>query len=189
MNIVLIGGNGYLGRTVTQKLLEQSNEATIYVLSRSGHNQLVNQQIINIPVDVTDYQAVAKVLPDKIDYVVDFVGRPADDANELTAVNQLPAQTMLQIANNYQVRAMGFIGGILGPKSFTNIKTAIIQMLQKSSVPLVTVEPTLIYGNGRKDSMTKMVPFLKFLGLFSRKFKPVDVNLVAAELVAKLTHY
>ncbi|WP_369396219.1 hypothetical protein [Paucilactobacillus hokkaidonensis] len=47
----------------------------------------------------------------------------------------------------------------------------------------------MIYGNGRKDSMTKMVPLLKFLGLFSKKFKPVDVNLVADELINKLIKY
>ncbi|BAP86300.1 UDP-glucose 4-epimerase [Paucilactobacillus hokkaidonensis JCM 18461] len=189
MNIVLIGGNGYLGRAATQKLLERSNEVTIYVLSRSGNNKLVNQQIINIPIDVGDYHAVKPILPEKIDYVIDFVGCPANDVQELNSINKLPAQTMLKIATDHQVKAMGFIGGILGPKSFTTIKSEIIQMLQKSSIPLVTVEPTLIYGNGRKDSMTKMVPLLKFLGLFSKKFKPVDVNLVADELINKLIKY
>jgi hypothetical protein len=34
--------------------------------------------------------------------------------------------------------------------------------------------------------MTKMVPLLKFFGIFSKNMKPVDVNDVADELVEKM---
>lgn len=34
--------------------------------------------------------------------------------------------------------------------------------------------------------MTKMVPFLKFMGIFSAKMKPDDVNDVAKDLIDQM---
>lgn len=81
---------------------------------------------------------------------------------------------------------MDFIGGTLGPKKFTQTKRKLIAYLKESPIPLAYVEPTLVYGNGRKDKMTRNVPFLKFWGIFSQKFKPVEVNDVVSELYQKL---
>lgn len=117
-NVVLLGGNGYIGRNVTEKWLKKDPSAVFYVISRSGKNQLANARIHNLAADVADYQAVAAVLPDKVDYIVDFVGRPENDAIAFEQVNDKPACVMLQIAKDKHVKAMGFIGGLLGPKSF-----------------------------------------------------------------------
>jgi UDP-glucose 4-epimerase len=64
---------------------------------------------------------------------------------------------------------MGFIAGSLGPKSFVQGRADLVKFLQDSSVPLAYVSPTLVYGNGRKDDMTRWVPLLKFFGIFSKK--------------------
>ncbi|MCH4170320.1 MAG: NAD-dependent epimerase/dehydratase family protein [Lactobacillus sp.] len=184
--VVMLGGNGYVGRTVTEKWLEKDKTAVFYIVSRSGNNQLQNSNIHNIRADVTNYEEVVQALPNKMDYILDFVGAPDDDPQKLIARNERPAQVMQQIAETYQVKAMGFIGGKLGPKPFTKMKSQIIVDLQKSPIRLAYVEPTLIYGNGRQDKLTKMVLFLKFAGLFSKNLKPVQVNDVADELIHKM---
>lgn len=74
----------------------------------------------------------------------------------------------------------------LGPKSFVQGKADLVKFLQDSSVPLAYISPTLVYGNGRKDDMTRWLPLLKFFGIFSKKLKPVEVNNVADELVRKM---
>ena len=74
----------------------------------------------------------------------------------------------------------------MGPKAFIESKAGVIQMLKSSRHKIAYVEPTLIYGNGRSDSMAKMVPMMKFLGLFSKKLKPVEVNHLADQLIYKL---
>ena len=94
---------------------------------------------------------------------------------------------MLNIAKNYNVDKMGFIGGVLGPKSFTDIKADIIKMLQSSKKRVEYVEPTVVYGKDRNDALAKMVPIFKCLGVFSKKLKPVRVEDVANELITKLT--
>lgn len=188
MNIVLLGGNGYIGRNVTKNWLKINPKTTFYVISRSGKNQLESPQIKNIKADVTNFDEINKRMPPKINYIIDFIGAPEKDPKKFKEINNLPAEIMLKIAKAYNVEAMGFIGGILGDKAFVQGKKEIEQMLRASGIRLEVVAPTLVYGNGRKDNLVKMVPFLKFMGLFSTKFKPVDVNLVADELISKMVH-
>ena len=135
---------------------------------------------------MTDEQAVLDAIPDTIDYIVDFVGAPSNDPQEFIKLNQQSAHVTRAVAENLHAKAMGFIGGILGPKKFTTVKKELIAYLQESSVPLAYVEPTLVYGAGRKDKMTRNVPLLKFLGIFSRKFKPVLVGDVVETLRQRL---
>ena len=182
----MLGGNGYLGRNVTEKWMQKDPEARFVVVSRSGKNQLSDDRIQNVQADCTDYDSVKEVLPEKVDYIVDFVGRPVDDPEEFRKANDMPADVMLRIAKEKNVKAMGMIGGILGPKSFVEGKKRIIDKLKSSGIRTEYVNPTLVYGNGRKDSMTRMVPLLRFFGIFSRKLRPVDVNDVAEELVGKM---
>jgi UDP-glucose 4-epimerase len=187
LNVVLMGGNGYLGRNFTKQwLANETGETHFYVLSRSGKNQLNDSAITNIKVDVTDQAEVLKAIPKQVDYIIDFVGAPSDDPQVFAKLNQQPAQVMRAVAQERHVKAMGFVGGILGPKKFTQTKKELIHYLQESTVPLAYVEPTLVYGAGRKDKMTRNVPLLKFLGLFSSKFKPVLVDEVVGELRDKL---
>lgn len=49
-------------------------------------------------------------------------------------------------------------------------------MLQESGIPLACVEPTLVYSEGRSDSLAKMVSLLKFAGIFSKKMRPMLVT-------------
>ncbi len=184
--VVMLGGNGYIGRNVTEKWLEADPEAVFIVVSRSGKNQLVNERITNVSADSASYESVSAVIPEHIDYIVDFVGRPEKDPDEFKRINDAPADVMLQIAKEKKVKAMGLIGGILGPKSFVQGKKRIAEKLASSGIRTEVVNPTVVYGNGRDDSMTKMVPLLKFFGIFSKTMKPVHVNDVASEMVKKM---
>ncbi|MCY7155184.1 NAD(P)-dependent oxidoreductase [Streptococcus gallolyticus subsp. gallolyticus] len=167
-------------------MAKKDSSAEFYVLSRSGKNELKDSRIKNIAVDVTSVGAVEAVLPEKIDYIIDFIGRPEKDVDLFKKVNNLPAQVMLRVAEKHRVKAMGFIGGVLGPKSFVNGKKLIIESLEKSDIPLAVVEPTIVYGNGRADTLAKMVPILKVVGVLVKMLKPVHVDDVANELITQL---
>lgn len=184
--IVLLGGNGYIGRELTSQWQQIDPRSEFWVISRSGHNDLQASNVHNLALDLTDSAAVIAALPAKIDYIVDLIGRPDSDEQQQLAVNEAPALMMKQLAEHYQVRAMGFIGGKLGPKSFLALKAVIIQKLNDSRIPLAVVEPTLVYGGGRRDAMSRLVPLLKIGGLFSAKLKPMLVTTVASTLLTNL---
>ena len=52
-NVVLLGGNGYIGRNVTEKWLKEDPSAVFYIISRSGKNQFANSRIYNLAADVS----------------------------------------------------------------------------------------------------------------------------------------
>ncbi|EIW15257.1 hypothetical protein KCA1_0193 [Lactiplantibacillus pentosus KCA1] len=186
MNIVLLGGNGYIGRSVTRLWRDVDPSAHFYIVSRSGNNDLVSDNLTNLSADASIYDAVIKVLPDKIDYIVDFIGHPEKNPNESYKINNQPAEVMKRIAEEKNVRAMGYIGGLLGPNHFLKTKKDIIKSLSQSTIRHEYVEPTLVYGNDRNDNLSKIVPLLRILGVFSKKMKPINVNSVSEELINKL---
>lgn len=182
MNIVLMGGNGYIGREVTRQWLARDPKAQFYVMSKSGKNQLENPRITNLQADCYDEKAVETVLPSQVDAIADFVGGMGGHD-----VNVPPAQVMLDVANRHNIPMMGFVGGKLGNKGFTSSKAEAAKLLRTSGRPVAIVEPTLVYGAGRSDSLTKMVPLLKFFGIFSKNMRPVRVEDVARQLIDGMT--
>ena len=186
VKVIILGGNGYLGRNITQYWLKKDPEAEFYIVSRSGKNKLVNKRVHNIKADVTNEKELQKLLPAKFDYIIDCVGAPEKDPEKFKKINDLPAEIMYKLAKKQPNVVMGFISGRLGPKSFINGKKKILKQLQNSGIKLAYVSPSIVYGNGRKDSMTKMVPLLKVMGLFSHKLKPDDVNDVVKDLVNQM---
>ena len=188
-NIVLIGGNGYIGQEVLRQWLALDADAHFYVISRSGKSKVVNERVVNLSADFTTSEPDVSGLPSQIDYMVDFVGRPESDADQLKTVNEIPVDNMIKLAEKYQVPTLGYVGGVLGPKSFTNMKKDMIQKLEKTGKNVAYVEPTVVYGGERSDALSKMVPLFKFFGLFSKTMKPVKVEDVAGELIQKLTAF
>lgn len=185
-NIVMLGGNGYIGRAIIQDWLAIDQNATFYIYSRSGKNKLQHPHIKNYAVTIQDYQKLKPLLPDQIDYVIDLVGRPEKNIDNLKQINEIPAKMMLKIAGDYHVKGMGFIQGSLGPKSFVTMKKDIATMLVESGVKTAIVNPTLVYGQDRSDTLAKFVPLFKFLGLFSKNMRPVTVDEIATEMISKL---
>ena len=75
---------------------------------------------------------------------------------------------MLEIADQKSVKGLGYIGGVMGPKEFTDSKSYVVQMLCSSKHKISYVEPTLVYGNGRNDIVFSFVQTVLFCAsLFS----------------------
>ncbi len=172
--------------------MKKDPNAVFYVVSRSGKNSLEDRRVINIKADVSSVEDIRAKLPEHVDYMVNFVGCaavPKGSTKTLEELNLEPAKVMRELAESYHVKAMGAIGGKLGSKEFISSKKAMLDYLKKSSIPTEAVEPTLVIGAGRNDSLTRMVPMLKFFGIFNKNFRPVQVEDVAEELTAKMLRH
>lgn len=186
IQVVVLGGNGYIGNTIIERWLEKDEQVEFFSISRSGKGKILKPNVNYLKADVTNLEQVQSVLPECVDYIIDCVGIYTKDKEQLEKYNLLPAKVMLQIAEEKSVKGLGYIGGVMGPKEFTNSKSQVIEMLCSSKHKISYVEPTLVYGKGRNDTLAKMVPLLKFMGVFYKKMKPVKVNDLADELISKL---
>lgn len=186
IQVVIFGGNGYIGNTIIERWLKKDEQVEFFSISRSGKGELLKPNVHYLKADVTNFEQVQSVFPECVDYIIDCVGIYTKDKEQLEKYNLLPAKVMLEISDQRSVKGLGYIGGVMGPKEFTNSKSQAIDMLCSSKHNISYVEPTLVYGNGRNDTLAKMVPLLKFIGVFSKKMKPVKVNDLADELISKL---
>lgn len=188
-NVVLLGGNGYIGTAIIQAWMKQNPEAVFYALCRTGQGPLKSENVHYIACDATDLKEVSAALPDKVDYMVDCVGVYTSDEQKLQQFNILPAKVMLEAAKGHDVKAFGYIGGSMGSKAFKASKLQAEKLLESGPTPVVVISPTLVYGNGRHDAMSKLVPLLKFAGFFNPKLKPITASDLADQMVAQLLKY
>lgn len=185
-NVLLIGGNGYIGQEVLRQWMELDTQTHFYIVSRTGNSKIQNERVHNIVADFTQIDPVLVGLPENIHCIINFIGRPEKDIAQLDKVNKVPVENMIKLAEKFKVYSLGFIGGLLGPKSFIKIKADLIQKLKNTDKNISYVEPTIVYGGGRNDSLAKLIPVFKVLGLFIKNMKPMELNQVANELVQKL---
>lgn len=76
MNIVLLGGNGYIGRHLTEMWINKNNDIKIYTISRSGKNKFEHPNVVNIKADVNDFEKIGKLLPQEVDFIINLIGAP-----------------------------------------------------------------------------------------------------------------
>ncbi|MCK8617049.1 NAD-dependent epimerase/dehydratase family protein [Fructobacillus sp. M158] len=186
-NILVLGGSGYIGQNLIQNWLQKDEQAEFYAVSRSGKGQLYNERLHYIQADVRDEDKLSTQLPKEIDYIINLVGRPESNSNTDQQSNFSPATVALNLAKKYHVKGLGFVQGKLGPKRFIQTKATIAADYKDSGLPVGIVNPTLVINGGRKDMLSKIAPVFKFLGLFSKKLKPVSVDDVVDELIQSLT--
>ncbi|MBP2057152.1 uncharacterized protein YbjT (DUF2867 family) [Lactobacillus colini] len=182
-NIVLLGGSGYIGTNVVKYWRQKDPTAQFYIVSRLGKSEISGENIHNIRADAANFEQTDEKLPSQITYIVDLIGGSEKNPDKFKQLNELPAQTMMKIAEKHHVKAMGFISASIGNKQLVKIKQKIIKMLNTSDIPLAVVTPTVVFGEGHKG---RMAAILDIIGIFSKKYKPVTVTEIAGELVNKV---
>lgn len=178
MNIVILGGNGYVGKELVKQWLVRDKNAQFLLISRSGNNPFNDPHVKAAAADATNVASIESVIPSHVDCMVCLVG-----GMESAEQNIAPVKAMIAVANDRDIPSLGYVGGTLGGKSFTQSKAEACALLRKSGKHVTIVEPTLIYGAGRNDALAKMVPLLKFFSLFSKSMKPVRIEDVATQLI------
>ncbi|WP_125588307.1 NAD-dependent epimerase/dehydratase family protein [Companilactobacillus jidongensis] len=186
MNILLIGGNGYIGKALTKDIIRKIPNSEVFVSTRGNALKINNQRIHLVHSDLHDVAGTLSQLPKQVDVIIDLVGAPSQDLNKLNAMNKEPVYFMIELSEVLNTSILGYIGGRLGPKSFVRVKKEMIQKIKDTGKKVVLVEPTFVYGADRADSLVRMVPLFKFMGFFSKKFKPVKVESVSDNLVNQI---
>lgn len=171
--IVLVGGNGYIGREITRQWLKRDSEGQIYVTSRSERQEIKDSRVHHIQVDVNDAQAFEKALPERVDYIVN-----------LTYGSMDAIKTIRDFAEKHGCQAIGNIGcNAVAPgfEDFVKMKESELQFLREGKVPVANYDVTVAYGADRDDDLVKAVQS----GVFD-EMPPVHVEVAARLLIDRL---
>lgn len=176
ITIVLVGGNGYIGREITRQWLKRDLEAQLYITSRNDRQEIKDSRIHHIQVDVNDAYAFDKALPEKIDYIVNLTYGSAD-----------AMKTIREAAEKHGAQAIGNFGVDKAKVSdafqeFAGMKEHELQILQEGNVRVANYDITIAYGADRSDDLQKAIQ----AGAFN-DFPPVHVEVAARQLIDRLT--
>ena len=171
--VVLVGGNGYIGREITRQWLNRNSAVQIYVTSRSERQEIKDSRVHHIQIDVNDAAAFEKSLPEKVDYIVN-----------LTYGSMDALKTIRDFAEKHDCRAIGNLGcnaRVTGFEDFVKMKENELQFLREGKVRVANYDVTIAYGADRNDDLLKAVQS----GAFD-ELPPVHVEIAARLLIDRL---
>lgn len=197
--ITVFGGNGFLGRSVVQRLAQQGARVRVAVRNTDKANSLRVYgdvgQIMPIQVFLNDQKAIDAVCQGAHS-VINLTGRLYEKKDStFDAVHVEGAQAIAKACTKYNVQNFVHISA-LGADSKASSKYAHTKALGEKKVqkafPNVTIlRPSLIFGAGdhffsRFASLALVSPFLTLVKGGQTKFQPVYVGDVAQAVIIAL---
>ncbi len=190
--ITIIGGTGFIGRYVTQRLAQAGANIRIAVRDIDSANFLrvagTVGQVIPIAVDIKKPQSLIPAI-EKSHAVVNLVGiLYPSGSNTFNAVHKTGAQNVAQAAREAGVERLIHISAIgchLRSKSKYAKSKALGEQAVLEEFPQATIlKPSIVYGAEDKffnlfASVVRLIPILPLIGGGKTQMQPVSVIDVA----------
>ena len=195
-NILVLGGTGFVGRAVCEKLSERSADGRVLVPTRRVQNAVRVRALPTVqvvPANVHDDAYLARLVAG-CDAVVNLVAILHGSAAEFERVHVALPKRLAQackaagVQRLVQVSALGVGPG--APSNYLRSKTAGEAVLQAAGLDLTLLRPSVIFGAEDRflnlfAQLQALAPFIPLAGSAAR-FQPVWVDDVASAIVTCL---
>lgn len=200
--VTVIGGAGFLGRSVVEKLAKQG--ARVIILCRNADKAKMLKplgnvgQITAVAGDALQDDVLEKVIA-PADMVVNLIGilAPSGKQNFKATQAELPAR-IAKIASQHNVSKIVHISAI-GADAKSKSQYAVTKAegeraLLRGFSPVTILRPSIIFGPGdgffnRFGQMAMVAPALPLIGGGKNKMQPVYVGDVADAVIASLASH
>ncbi len=194
MNILILGGSGFVGRAICSKLVAGGHSITVPTRKRDNARALFPLPSVTVvEADVYDANALAQLVRGK-DAVINLVGilnGNFERAHVTLTANAVAACKTAGVSRYVQMSALGASEN--GPSAYQRSKAAADAFVCDSGLDFTIFAPSVIFGRG--DSfLTKFASMIGFLPPLvpmmlpgaSARFQPVWVDDVARAFVASV---
>ena len=180
MNILLIGGNGFVGKALIKELKKYN--VKVSYLSRS-QNYSISKEATWIQGNIFDSENI--VINEKYDIAIHLIGT-IKNKNLYSKLNTESVAQTIKLCQKYNINKLVYFSANGGFKQYFESKVAGEILVKDSKLDYLIVRPGLMYGKDRLTSYFNVLPikFFSKLGItFFKKVYPLPVEKVAESVV------
>ena len=181
MNILLIGGNGFVGQELIKKFTE--NKVKVSYLSRSQNHSITSEEATWIQGDIFGLDNI--MIKESYDTVIHLIGT-IKNKNLYSKLNTESVAQTIKLCQKHNINKLVYFSANGGFKRYLESKVAGEKLVVDSKLDYLIVRPGLMYGKDRLTSYFNILPikFFSKLGItFFKKVYPLPVEKVAQSVV------
>ena len=187
-NILILGSTGYIGRSLTRKLLSQG----ISIISPVRNADRVKRNILSgdigqikiVPFNVTNMNAIESDIQ-KSDIVINLLGILFEKKNSsFEIIHHFVPKKLTDITNKYNkkfIHISSLGSSIQANSDYLYSKALGENYIQNNHSNYTIIRPSIVFGEednflNQFGSMTKYLPFLPLIKKGKTKFQPIYID-------------
>ena len=181
MNIILIGGNGFVGKALIKEL--KKYKVKINYLSRSQNHSISKNEATWIQGDIFNLDNI--MIKESYDITIHLIGT-IKNKNLYSKLNTESVAQTIKLCQKYNINKLVYFSANGGFKQYFESKAAGERLVKNSKLDYLIVRPGLMYGKERLTSYFNILPikFFSKLGItFFKNVYPLPVEKVARSVV------
>ena len=181
MNILLIGGNGFVGKALINELRKKRIKVTY--ISRSQNYSISKDEAKWIQGDIFDIENI--VINEKYDIAIHLIGT-IKNKKLYSKLNTESVTQTIKLCQKQNINKLIYFSANGGFKQYIESKRNGEKLVVDSKLNYLIVRPGLIYGKDRFSSYFNIlsIKFFSKLGItFFKKVYPLPVEKVAESVV------
>ena len=184
MNILLIGGNGFVGKALINELRKKRIKVTY--ISRSQNYSISKDEATWLQGDIFDIENI--VINEKYDIAIHLIGT-IKNKNLYSKLNTESVAQTIQLCKKQNINKLVYFSANGGFKQYLESKHNGERLVRDSKLDYLIIRPGLMYGKGRLTSYFNILPikFFSKLGIpFFKNVYPLPVEKVAESVVKNI---
>ena len=181
MNILLIGGNGFVGKALINELRKKRIKVTY--ISRSQNYSISKDEATWLQGDIFDIENI--VINEKYDIAIHLIGT-IKNKNLYSKLNTESVAQTIKLCQKQNINKLIYFSANGGFKQYIESKRNGEKLVVDSKLNYLIVRPGLMYGKDRLTSYFNILPIKLFskLGItFFKNVYPLPVEKIVESLV------
>ena len=180
MNILLIGGNGFVGQALIKEFTK--HKVAVSYLSRTQNHSISKDKAIWIQGDIFDLDTI--IIKKCYDIVIHLIGT-IKNKNLYSKLNTESVAQTIKLCQKHNINKLVYLSANGGFKRYLESKAAGEILVKDSKLDYLIVRPGLMYGKDRLTSYFNiLLKFFSKLGIsFFKNVYPLPVEKVAESVV------
>ena len=181
MNILLIGGNGFVGKALIKEFKKYN--VKVSYLSRSQNYSISKDEATWIEGDIFDIENI--VINEKYDIAIHLIGT-IKNKKLYSKLNTESVEQTIKLCQKHNINKLVYFSANGGFRQYIESKAGGERLVKNSKLDYLIVRPGLMYGKDRLTSYFNILPikFFSKLGIiFFKNVYPLPVEKVVKSVV------